>query len=349
MMNRRNWVVVASIAATATALLIWPPPTTQLLAEALQPFKEVKSFACEMVPLMGGKPVEGGTNITLKLTWAAPGSLRTEMFTGDMPLTTVIVPHGKAGVLIRHGNRTCATIDKTPRGQEAAVLKLVGGLAAYSSGNQKPAGSDEIGEVQAPRFDLKVADPEAKGEVWRYRVWVHPTTKRPLRVEFAMQAGLDPAAEGMAALRLEKFEWDVKTDGKFDPVQPVWYDTATSTPVEAVNLATKRIVAALKAYQSTVGGYPKAEPFDHLKAVAELEKRSTEKQPDVEVVQGLVLIGALLATSQETVYRGKTVGPADKEKVLLRWKCEDGSYRVIFGDLRTETVSAVKLKELEGK
>jgi hypothetical protein len=37
----------------------------------------------------------------------------------------------------------------------------------------------------------------------------------------------------------------------------------------------------------------------------------------------------------------------DTGKVLLRWKVSDKEYRVIFGDLHTQTVTAEKLAELE--
>ena len=46
-------------------------------------------------------------------------------------------------------------------------------------------------------------------------------------------------------------------------------------------------------------------------------------------------------------YNGNTVGPKDKDKVLLRWKLDDGNYEVIFGDLRSETVTAERLRTLE--
>jgi hypothetical protein len=51
----------------------------------------------------------------------------------------------------------------------------------------------------------------------------------------------------------------------------------------------------------------------------------------------------------DAAYYGKTVGPSDKDKVLFRWKLDDGRYQVIFGDLRAETVTAERLHELEGK
>jgi outer membrane lipoprotein-sorting protein len=48
-------------------------------------------------------------------------------------------------------------------------------------------------------------------------------------------------------------------------------------------------------------------------------------------------------------YYGQTVTPKDKDKVLLRWKLDDGKYEVIFGDLRAETVTAERLRTLEEK
>ena len=48
----------------------------------------------------------------------------------------------------------------------------------------------------------------------------------------------------------------------------------------------------------------------------------------------------------DVVYNGKTVGPCDKDKVLLRWKLDDGRYAVIYGDLHSETVTAQRLATL---
>ena len=38
---------------------------------------------------------------------------------------------------------------------------------------------------------------------------------------------------------------------------------------------------------------------------------------------------------------------ADGNSVLMRWKISDNQYRVIYGDLHTEDVTAEKLAELE--
>ncbi len=229
LMDRRTWLTSAAASAVVAAafLLGWGAAPPAALADGLKPFKEAKSFSCEMVPLQGGKPVDGGKKkMSVKLTWAAPGSLRNEMSAGEKPQATIILPQGKAGVVLDHRDKTFLPTDGKPGHQEAALLKLIHGLASYSGGDQKPAGTDEVGGVKAARYELEIGDSEAKDATWRYRVWVHPETKRPVRVELALQAGQDPTAKDVAGVRLEKFEWDVKAEGLFDTKPPTGYKSA---------------------------------------------------------------------------------------------------------------------------
>jgi hypothetical protein len=51
--------------------------------------------------------------------------------------------------------------------------------------------------------------------------------------------------------------------------------------------------------------------------------------------------------NKDPAYYGKTVTPKDADKVLMRWKVSDNEYRVIFGDLHTQTVTAEALANLE--
>ena len=55
----------------------------------------------------------------------------------------------------------------------------------------------------------------------------------------------------------------------------------------------------------------------------------------------------LQSDEKEPAYYGKTVTSKDSDKVLMRWKVDDGQYRVIFGDLGIKTVTAEELAELE--
>lgn len=55
----------------------------------------------------------------------------------------------------------------------------------------------------------------------------------------------------------------------------------------------------------------------------------------------------LIQEGKDPVYYGKDVNAGDANAVLMRWKVSEGQYRVIFGDLSIETVSADELAELE--
>jgi hypothetical protein len=52
---------------------------------------------------------------------------------------------------------------------------------------------------------------------------------------------------------------------------------------------------------------------------------------------------------KDIVYYGDSVDPRDSNAVLIQWKVSDGEYRVVFGDLREETVSAEELIRLQGQ
>ena len=63
--------------------------------------------------------------------------------------------------------------------------------------------------------------------------------------------------------------------------------------------------------------------------------------------QGFAVFNRVMMYNPDVAYYGKTVGPGDKDKVLLHWKLGDSRYAVIYGDLRNETVTPERLHELE--
>jgi hypothetical protein len=52
---------------------------------------------------------------------------------------------------------------------------------------------------------------------------------------------------------------------------------------------------------------------------------------------------------KDVVYYGDSIDPEDSNAVLIQWKLSDGKYRVVFGDLREETVSAEELIKLQAR
>lgn len=55
----------------------------------------------------------------------------------------------------------------------------------------------------------------------------------------------------------------------------------------------------------------------------------------------------LVQEKRDPMYYGENVTPGDSDLILLRWRLDDGKYRVIFGDLDQRDVSAEQLAEWE--
>jgi len=349
-MNRRNWLISASSAAMIAGVIVWNliSVPSVALADALKKMKESKSFSCVMSQWDGGK-TDGPTNdLTIKLIWASPGYLRSDIVVKDSIQSSFIMPHDSAGLVIDHKDKKYQVIEKSQMGeQEKHAANIFQTLATYPAGDEKPSGIDEIDGVKSPRFDLLLNQRKSMEGEWDFRVWVHPETKRPLRVDFNI-VPKEAKSDVRLIYRLEKFAWDIKTDDLFDTTPPKDYRNATLAKDEAIDMSTKQIVAFLGEYKVKFGTYPKAKRIDPVKIGAELDKLGKDKAK-LTTVQGLVLMGVLQTLSKDAVYHGEKVGPDDKAKVLFRWKLEDGKYRVIFGDLQAETVTMEKLKTLEEK
>ena len=61
-------------------------------------------------------------------------------------------------------------------------------------------------------------------------------------------------------------------------------------------------------------------------------------QLGLEVVGGSMYYMKLVRQGREPEYFGQTVTADDADQALLRWSLDDGQIRVIYGDLRVETL-----------
>ena len=78
------------------------------------------------------------------------------------------------------------------------------------------------------------------------------------------------------------------------------------------------------------------------------QERTRELTEKIMPITGLAAFYMkLVQDNKAPAYYGNIVTPEDVDQVLLRWKVSDNDYRVIFGDLHTETVDADVLAELE--
>ncbi len=57
----------------------------------------------------------------------------------------------------------------------------------------------------------------------------------------------------------------------------------------------------------------------------------------------------LAETNKDVVYYGDSADPDDSNAVLIQWKLSDDEYKVVFGDLHEEVVSAEELIRLQAR
>jgi hypothetical protein len=176
---------------------------------------------------------------------------------------------------------------------------------------------------------------------------------------------------------LYDFQWDVPVAGaEFEPVIPDHY--ASWVVKYPAHITEETAIQGLKLLVELLGKYPDPEiitnnninidEFAPTVLRSALEKSETpaamrlkeeikgltDEQMNNKLVDFLVprrgvrrFYYWLQTDKKDPAYYGKTVTPKDADKVLMRWKVSDNEYRVIFGDLHAETVSAEKLAELE--
>ncbi|HNS23105.1 MAG TPA: hypothetical protein PKH24_21585 [Sedimentisphaerales bacterium] len=189
------------------------------------------------------------------------------------------------------------------------------------------------------------------------KLWVDVNTFLPVRLEE------DVVTKEGARLRdvSYDFRWNViVTPDDFKPNIPEDYRPPVGDIIHRP-FDEENAIKGLKLFDDAVGRYPASiedrtlveEWMKHTgydpNSYKELsdEERSMRTNELISISAPALFYMSLVQSKADPAYCGQTVGPKDADKVLLRWKLNDGQYRVIFGDLHAETVSPEKLAELE--
>lgn len=310
---------------------------------------------------------------TAKWYWLAPGSMRTESKEqrydelyivgpdsdkAEDWTSTVIYPAGKPGIELTHNTKRFRR--KPAQQGHFSPLMLFEKLAAFSGQADRDLGVKEINgrKVRGFQIDAKKIDPD--GYPGPVEIWIDPESNLPMSIRLELKR---PDFPGADVLRMEDFHWNIDLDPKvFDLQPPAGYAEATPKPVP-VEEQFRHVTEALTIYSELSGGYyPRVTVvYGDVALTDMLQKAGIQGPPTPEQIRsdkyakalratrGFAWINSILNKNPDAAYYGKTVGSIDKDKVLLRWKLDDGKYQVIFGDLRGETVTAERLRALEGK
>jgi len=199
------------------------------------------------------------------------------------------------------------------------------------------------------------AELEGEAEKVDVKLWVDVNTFLPVRLEEDLVT--------KKGLRIQEvsydFRWNVIVNpDDFEPNIPDDYRSpAGDIIIPAFN--EENAIMSLKLWADAFEKYPvNLETIgQEYRTLSGLDPNSYKEMSDEErtrktsevmqMIAPSLLYKSLVDESKEPIYNGDTVGPDDADKVLLRWKLDDGQYRVIFGDLHTDTVTADVMKELE--
>lgn len=348
--------LVAAAAMLLAAFRLIGPTTS--LAQVAARVQQVKTYSCQATMIAPGAPYE---KAIMRTYWKAPGSIRMERFHDDRLVQTTIHPAGRPGIEIRPVRKTYVLVPpRNFRPGRWSPGHWITGLANYAGKPDRDLGIREIDGRRAHGFEVAASKLERDvfipGEAVM-RIWADVDSRLPVLFEVEIREG---GPQG--TVRFDQFQWDVPlSDDLFQVSVPENY-TDRTPPAKTDQEKEEHLVQALRGYADIAGHYPKVkilsgDLIDDMRAKVGIPRDPAQLTPEhikskayVDLLKstwGWNIGHEILRDDPDAAYHGKTVGPKDKDKVLFRWKLDDGRYRVLYGDLRFDTVTAEQLRKLE--
>ncbi len=361
--------IVASVALLLGWILLSPSPLSAM-EQTAEAVRKVKSFQFDSERVYSGPPgseirkmwrsgqrsseirrmwlSSQSSSKRYRIYWSA-GHVRGERLDGDKIISVTIYYPDESELAIQNQRKTYVRT-KVPKGA-FSPLDFVTSLMKVSGEADEDLGSKQIGQIEARGFRISAEklDPTGSGG-HTAAVWVDPKSKLPILVEIKIGSS--------HVQRIENFRWDVTLSPElFNPQLPADYIDVTPAPADS-NEQVAEIVTALRTYAEVADGrYPTRidSSLSNVKSQlrAQLGFPMNSWSPEQEgyaryckAVLGFDTIGKIQRENLHFGYFGQSVGLKDVAKVLMHWERDVGNYRVIYGDLKSETVTEFQLREL---
>ncbi|MGD0381987.1 MAG: hypothetical protein ABSA77_00605 [Thermoguttaceae bacterium] len=375
-----------SAAAILAILLLWlgsaatPVSAMEKMAESIRKAKSYKMKESVQVLTRDdpGKQFVKDQQTDIVTYWMASGSTRKEItysrrgieingkttlaptWKGPGPETIQIYPPDKLGICIDNQTKTFARFPG--RWKQLTGTVQPENWSNLSVEADRDLGIKEINGKKAHGFemDIKKISPNYP-DPGIAEIWIDLESNLPVHARYNIGPG-DILSE---VWFIVDFQWNIDLDPKlFDPIPPEGYTDATKTP-PTLEEQVSEIIKSFNIYAEEIDGrYPSEDGCDFAQT-ANIKLNAAKydklpKPPPVSIVKkreekikkaekGWLLCSELQHYNSAFAYHGNSVSPQDKDKVLLRWKLDNGKYAIIYGDLHYETVTAEKLHSLEGK
>ncbi len=352
-MRQRIAMGGTALVATIGIVLIWSISSTPSLSAMDRMAASIREARSVVFTMHIEADIDVKEKISGKFYWLVPGSVRMETYRGEKLEDTMIFPFGERGLHLDHDSQTYR--HAAARQGKFPPLMMMENLGKFAGKADRDLGTKKIKDKTAAGFEIamvKIAPDVLSGTA---AIWIDSQTQLPVLIEYRMKMSGVPTVT-----RLDDFQWNDDLAPKLFATAPP-ADFADKTPKpEPLDEQLRRIAEALEIYAELSGGdYPKVKmvygdvtrnrmfEFIGIKGRPTAEnRRSKEYRKVMQATSGFASINGILRDNPDAAYYGKTVGPKDNDKVLLRWKLDDGKYQVIYGDLKSETVSAERITTL---
>jgi hypothetical protein len=376
-------IAAVVIVACVIGLSLWRTTGSGIaLADVLARIEKVKAYRFQLNTKVTGEEPNKPYSSEIRATWLRSqeyGSKsiweRLDPNGGESTFVEAyFLPQKKTAISITHKEKKYSRIEfddrwaeQWPQTDPRTFLKKIVECKHESLGRSTIDGIEVEGfQTTDPNW---VGNMKNKVEV-DVKMWADAKTRLPVRYDFTT-AYFDQMGDKIIThqhIVMHDFQWDVVVDAaEFEP--PVIPDDYTGTVVKyPAHITEETAIQGLKLLVELLGKYPE-EFTDSGARILQLAEKSetpaamrlkeeikglTEDEIGNKLVDFLMPIrglgrfyGLLKYDKKDPAYYGKTVTPKDADKVLMRWKVSDSEYRVIFGDLHAQTVTAEKLAELE--
>jgi outer membrane lipoprotein-sorting protein len=227
-------------------------------------------------------------------------------------------------------------------------------------------GFSEIDGVKVQGF--RSNDPSYSGgmtDETTMTLWVDINTWLPVRSGFSMKMGDNGQMQGT----IYDFQWNIDvTADEFVPVIPDDYKEMANVKMPEMN--EESAMEGLRLFADLTGTYPeKIDMMSIMKAMGKMKDSATEAaiefkqqmnaaKTDEEKTQVMLqkmvplqslsmFYATLMQEKKDPMYYGNQVTPTDADAVLMRWKVEGDTYKVIFGDLTITEMQYDDLVQIE--
>jgi outer membrane lipoprotein-sorting protein len=370
MKSRITKLAAAAVLIIAVLLIINNiGPSSVALAGVLEKVKQVPVFMYKLKMQVTGDIVQGRPlgNMDQEATIiiSTDRGMKMEMTMTDPnsgEKTTQIMPEQKKYIRMDFNDELLARMKKQSNDPRQMIEQIL-------NHEYTKLGRSVIEGVTVEGFET--TDPAvyggAMGDSISIRLWVDVKTWLPVLVEMDIELSEKMRIQGV----IYDYQWNIQVyESEFVPVIPQDFESFPAGGMKMPEITEEATIEGLRLFNEFSGKYPEnlnimtiAQQLNELiksqspaaekfrEQLKQYESEEEKVQALMDIMRPIQSIGMfymlLVQDKKDPAYYGDKVTPEFPRAVLMRWRTEGGNYRVVFGDLTVEDVTADELAELE--